>query len=203
MSNDILKMDDKWVEDAIAEKLQRETQKIYEEMRTPEEKQAIQAAQEHTKFILRCGRIIRMGHSAQRMLDSFLSDFFSSPQSRRTFLLDEHILSKTGFSRKIDIFRKICKQEGISEDALKPICVAFNFIKEKRDMVAHHEGYVDDPMNYKISLKKIKYSYGKEDMTEVTDELVNEVDKNLTFLHDRMWKITKEIDENFNKPKTL
>jgi len=107
--------------------------------------QRIQNEDENQAFHRRVGEILRIAVNVEEDLDFFIANYFCTPQSYKTFLLkDLWLVEQTGFGRKINIFKKICKEEKIDEKRVNGIVEATNFVIEKRNMAAHGEAFVYD-----------------------------------------------------------
>jgi hypothetical protein len=100
---------------------------------------------ENQIFHRNCGEILRMGLHVESELDFFISNYFCSPQSYKTFLFKDEILTNSfSFERKIQIFKKICEKESIDETRIKEIFDAIKFVQNIRNRVAHDEAFVYD-----------------------------------------------------------
>lgn len=129
---------------------------------------------ESEQFHRRCGEILRSALEVESSLDSLIPHYFCYPQHDKTVLLYDSILRRMGFERKIEILKEICKKEGI-ELPVKVID-SINFVKDKRNRVAHHEAHASG-LGKRIVLQSpiIK---AKSDRLELGDELVKEVKEN-------------------------
>ena len=131
------------------------------------------------KFNERCGEILRMALAVEANLDFFISNYFCHPQSYKTFILNDVIVDtlQISFGKKIEIFKKICKEEKIfGEREIKVIVDSIKFVSSIRNKVAHWEGFSENP-DGEIKLQKrtsVKY---KKDELKLTDKLVHDVDK--------------------------
>jgi len=97
--------------------------------------QMIQNEDENQAFHRRVGEILRIAVNVEEDLDFFIANYFCTPQSYKTFLLkDLWLVEQTGFGRKINIFKKICKEEKIDEKWVNGIVEAMNFVIEKRNV---------------------------------------------------------------------
>ena len=139
--------------------------------------QMIQNEDENQAFHRRVGEILRIAVNVEEDLDFFIANYFCTPQSYKTFLLkDLWLVERTGFGRKINIFKKICKEEKIDEKRVNGIVGAMNFVIEKRNMAAHGEAFVYDKEEG-IKLQTRKSMKKKEQELKVTDDLVKQIDE--------------------------
>jgi hypothetical protein len=144
-------------------------------------------------FHRNCGEILRMGLDIESDLDFFISNYFCSPQSYKTFLLRDLILVEPiGFGRKIEIFKKICEKENIDKERINKIVEAVKFVNNIRNRVAHDEAFISDQKEG-IKLQKRKSVQYKKDEREITDDLVKEVDAKKLFSKQEIIKIYIEL----------
>ena len=144
-------------------------------------------------FNRRCGEILRFALSVESELDFFISNYFCTPQTYKTFLLSDLILVEIiGFGRKIEIFKEICKEEDIDKKRVDRIVEAVKFVNRTRNRVAHDEGFVSDQKEgIKLQTRKsVKY---KRDELKITDELVKEVNEKRLFSEQEIIKIHIEL----------
>ena len=128
-------------------------------------------------FYMNCGEILRMGLDVESTLDFFISNYFCSPQSYKTFLFEDLILvERMGFGRKIEIFKEICKKENIGKERINKIVEAVRFVQRIRNRVAHDEAFVSDQKEG-IKLQKRKSIQYKKDELKITGDLVKKVDE--------------------------
>ena len=152
---------------------------------------------QNQKFYRNCGEILRMALAVESSLDFFISNYFVSPQSRKTFFFEDVVLigpPSLGFERKIHIFKEICKEEGIDKERVDKIIEAVNFIKNIRNKVAHDEGFISDPKEG-IKLQKRKSVKYKKDELKITEELVKEIDEKRLFCIQEISKIHAELSD--------
>ncbi len=148
-------------------------------------------------FYRNCGEILRLALDIESTLDFFISNYFCSPQSYKTFLFKDLILMEQtglGFKRKIEIFKKICEREKIGRERVKKIIDAIQFVREKRNMVSHGEAFVSD-IKDGIKLQKGKSVKNKKDEIKITDELVKEVEEKRLFSTREIVKIHIELSD--------
>ncbi len=144
-------------------------------------------------FHRNCGEILRLALSVESELDFFISNYFCTPQTYKTFLLSDLILVEIiGFGRKIEIFKEICKEEDIDKKRVDRIVEAVKFVNRIRNRVAHDEGFVSDQKEgIKLQTRKsVKY---KRDELKITDELVKEVNEKRLFSEQEIIKIHIEL----------
>lgn len=153
---------------------------------------------EAKEFHMKCGEIIRMALHVESNLDVFISDYFCSPQSYKTLLLSDSMLIHLRFARKIDIFKEICKREGINGNRAQGITESMNFVRETRNQVAHHEAFVSEPEEG-IKLRPRKSVMYKGDELKLTDELIKKVDEKRLSAIQGITKIHLEFDEKFQQ----
>ena len=150
--------------------------------------------EEHQVFHRNCGEILRMALSVDSELYFFISNYFCTPQTYKTFILSDLILVGTnmGFGRKIEIFKEICKEEDIDKKRVDRIVEAVKFVNRIRNRVAHDEGFVSDQKEgIKLQTRKsVKY---KRDELKITDELVKEVNEKRLFSEQEIIKIHIEL----------
>ena len=128
-------------------------------------------------FHRNCGEILRMALDIESTIDYFISNYFCSPQSYKTFLFGDLILVEViGFGRKIEIFKEICKKEDIDEKRINKIVEAVWFVNRIRNRVAHDEAFTSDQKEG-IKLQKRKSLKYKKDEIKITDDLVKKVDE--------------------------
>jgi len=136
---------------------------------------------ENQIFHRNCGEILRMALSIESNLVFFISNYFCTPQSYKTFLLNDLILvGLIGFGRKIEIFKEICKKENIDKNRVDKIVEAVRFVNNIRNRVAHDEAFISDQKEG-IKLQKRKSVQYKKDEIKITDALVKEVDEKRLF----------------------
>ena len=140
-------------------------------------------------FHQRCGEILRLVESIESAIDFFISNYFVSPQSYKTFLLRDEVISRLNFERKIGIFRKICKHEKIDENKLKTILEAINYVRKVRNKVAHYEAHVEDPEIGETSLWSTKSIKFRKDSILLTEELVKEIEEKCAFVNREIMNI--------------
>lgn len=127
-------------------------------------------------FNEKCGEILRIQVNIEDRLDFFISNYFCSPQSRRTFLLEDLIITTLNFEKKKSIFLGICKEEGIEKSITKEINTKLKFIQSIRNRVAH-DSIWSYPNKNEIILQKRKSITYKSDELQITDNLVKEIDE--------------------------
>ncbi len=134
-----------------------------------------EVTEEIRKYKLRCGEILRLGFSAESQLEYFIRDYFDTKEHSKAIQLHYWVIAKLSFERKIQILKKICKDNKIDEEKSKKISEAFRFIQRKRNMVAHQQSFIPDTRNYKVFMHPKSEIWGDKDMTEISDMLVNDV----------------------------
>jgi len=149
--------------------------------------------EEHQLFHKNCGEILRMGLDVESTIDLFISHYFCSPQSYKTFLLRDLILVELiGFGRIIKIFKEICKKENINKERINNIVKAVRFVNSIRNRVAHDEAFISEQKEG-IKVQKRKSVQYKKDELKITDELVKEVDEKRLFSTNEIIKIHIEL----------
>jgi hypothetical protein len=157
------------------------------------------------KFYKNCGEILRMALTVESSLDFFISNYFVSPQSRKTFFFEDLFLigpPAVGFERKIQIFEKICKEEGIKKERIDKIIKSTNFIKNIRNAVSHDEAFMSDVMEG-IKLQKRKSEKHKKDELKITDELVKEINEERLSSIQEIYKINGELSDPLREKHEL
>lgn len=146
-------------------------------------------------FHRNCGEILRLALDIESTLDFFISNYFCSPQSYKTFLFKDLILlEQMSFGRKTKIFKRICKAENIDNERINKIIDAIKFVTEKRNMVAHSEAFISN-INEGIKLRKRKSVQYKKDELKITHELVKEADEKRLFSTQEINKIHIELSD--------
>jgi hypothetical protein len=158
----------------------------------------VKMKKENQNFHRNCGEILRMGLSVETAIEFFISNYFCSPQSYKTFLFEDLILIKLNFERKINIFKYICKEEGIDQERLNKIIDAVRHVQKIRNRVAHDEAYVHNQEEGIVIQKRKRVQYKKDELT-ITDELVNEVNVKRLFAIQEISKIHMELSESSRK----
>jgi len=150
---------------------------------------------ENQIFHRNCGEILRMALSIESELDFFISNYFCSPQSYKTFLFEDLILVQhVGFGHKIDIFKKICKKENIGKERVNKIVEAVMFVQKVRNKVAHDEAFVSDQKEG-IKLQTRKSMKYKKDEIKTTVDLVKKVDEKRLFSIQEIVKLYMELSD--------
>lgn len=151
--------------------------------------------EENQVFHMNCGEILRMGLDVESTLDFFISNYFCSPQSYKTFLFKDLILvERVGFGRKIEIFKKICKKENIGKERINEIVEAVRSVNKIRNRVAHDEAFVSDQKEG-IKLQKRKSIQYKKDELKITGDLVKKVDEKRLYSNQEIIKIHLELSD--------
>ena len=151
--------------------------------------------EENQFFHMNCGEILRMGLDVESTLDFFISNYFCSPQSYKTFLFKDLILvERVGFGRKIEIFKKICKKENIGKERINKIVEAVRSVNKIRNRVAHDEAFVSDQKEG-IKLQKRKSIQYKKDELKITGDLVKKVDGKRLYSNQEILKIHLELSD--------
>ncbi|CAD6494211.1 MAG: hypothetical protein LAKADJCE_00665 [Candidatus Argoarchaeum ethanivorans] len=144
-------------------------------------------------FHRNCYEILRMGLDIESKLDFFISNYFCSPQSYKTFVFEDLILVEfMGFGRKIELFKKICKKENIDKERINKIVEAVRFVNNIRNRVAHDELIISNQKEG-IKLQKRKSVQDKKDELKITDDLAKEVDERKLFSIQEIIKIHIEL----------
>ena len=137
--------------------------------------------EENQIFHRNCGEILRMAINIESELEFFISNYFCSPQSYKTFLFKDSILVKcVTFEHKIEIFREICKKEDIDKEQINKIVKSVRFVQKIRNRVAHDEAFVSDQKEG-IKLQKRKSVTYKKDEIKITGDLVETADEKRLF----------------------
>lgn len=130
----------------------------------------------------------------ETQLNHFIANYFVNPQNYRTFILNDLIIVDMSFGRKIKIFTDICKIEQIDKNWLKEIRENIEFVQRIRNRVAHDQATFYQQEG-KIVLQKKKSVTYKKDELEITDTLVDEVDKKRLFCLQEISKVAIKIAE--------
>ncbi|WP_255337119.1 hypothetical protein [Methanosarcina sp. KYL-1] len=148
-------------------------------------------------FNEKCGEILRMAVHIEDYFDFFISNYFCAPQDRKTFLLEDLIITTLNFDRKKNIFFKICQEEGIEKSITKDINEKLKFIQSIRNRVAH-DAVWSYPDKNEIILQKRKSVTYKRDELIITDDLVKEIDEKRLFCINKISEVHLKIS---NKSK--
>jgi hypothetical protein len=127
------------------------------------------------EFNKNCGILLRAAGHIESTLDFFISNYFSFPQSQRTFLLSDLIITELGFERKVNLFIDICKEEEIKEEIFNKIKNSIKFVQNKRNLAAHGQALIDSP-DEGIKLQKRKSYWFKRDEVKLTPVLMKQID---------------------------
>ena len=152
-------------------------------------------------FHRNCGEILRMGVSIESQLDFFISNYFCSPQSYKTFLLIDLILLNLNFERKKNIFKLICKEENIQQKHISNILDAIEFVQTIRNRIAHDETFLDY-QSEELKLQKRKSVIKKKEELEISEELVQKVNDKTFFSIKEIRKIHMELSDS-NRKKNI
>ena len=160
--------------------------------------------EEHSKqFHEKCGEILRLSLGIETTLDFFIANYFSFPQSYRTFLFNDQMLVNLNFSKKVEIFEAICKEEEIDRKKTTEILKAINYVKEIRNRIAHGQGIINSQEEGIVLQKRYSVTYKKDEL-KVTKTLVDEVEKNRLFAVQEIMEIhTILSDPNRIKPPKI
>ena len=140
------------------------------------------------------GQILGMALHIETQLDHFIANYFSNPQNYRTLIFKDLIILDMSFGRKIRIFIEICKKEQINKKWLNEIRETIEFVQKIRNRVAHDQATFYQ-QEEKIVLQKKKSVTNKKDELEITDNLVDEVDKKRLFCLQEISKVAIKISE--------
>ena len=95
--------------------------------------------------------------------------------------LNDEILQKMNFQRKVELFEKISKLEKFDLKPLKKIISDIKFIQERRNKVAHWESSLDGPPEHpeqgEIRLWSPKSLKHKKDTLVLNQEILNEINE--------------------------
>ena len=151
-------------------------------------------------FHQNCGEILRMALHIESQLDSFVANYFCSPQSYKTFLFKDLLLVEhhMGFGRKIEIFKEICKKENIGKERINKVVEAVRSVNNIRNRVAHGEAFVSDQKEG-IKLQKRKSIQYKKDELKITGDLVKKVDEKRLFSIQEIVKLYMELSDPSRK----
>lgn len=153
------------------------------------------------EFHKMCGEILRSALSIETTLDFFISNYFCSPQSRKTFFLSDLIIVGMNFDRKIGIFKSICKEEKVDKKELKRILDSINFVREIRNKVAHSELLIEDQKLGDPTLwsrKSIRY---RKDSIKLTRKLVEAIEEKRLIAVKGIVKIHLELSRQKEEEK--
>ncbi len=155
--------------------------------------------EENQIFHRNCGEILRMAINIESELEFFISNYFCSPQSYKTFLFKDSILVKyVTFEQKIEIFREICKKEDIDKEQINKIVTSVRFVQKIRNRVAHGEAFVSDQKEG-IKLQKRESVKYKKDEIKITGDLVKEVDEKRLLSIQEIVKLYMELSDPSRK----
>lgn len=146
-------------------------------------------------FNERCGRILRTTINIENYLDLFISNYFCTPQNRRTFLLNDLIIATLNFDRKKKIFFEICKEEGIEKNIINDINEKLNFIQSIRNRIAHDDTYFYTDKNEITLLKRKSITYVCDEL-RITDDLVKEINEKSLFSINKINDVYLKIFNN-------
>ena len=133
----------------------------------------INVQQEVDEFNRNCGIIIGQAAHIESSLEFLISNYFSNPQTRRTFLLSDTIITELSFERKIAVFKRICEEEHIEKGRVEKVIESIRFVQEKRNRIAHGQTFLESIGT--IKLQKRKSSLYKKDELELTPELMKQL----------------------------
>ena len=152
--------------------------------------------EENQIFYRNCGEILRMALNIESKLEFFISNYFCSPQSYKTFLFKDLLLVEhhMGFGRKIEIFKEICKKENIGKERIDKVVDAVKFVNRIRNRVAHDEAFVSGQKEG-IKLQKCKSVKHKKDEIKITCDLVKKVDEKRLFSIQEIVKLYMELSD--------
>ena len=88
-------------------------------------------------FRNKVGIILTESLYVETSLEFFISNYFVKPQTQKTFFLNDTIILRLNFDKKIDLFREICKREGYDMKDVEKVIKAIKFVQETRNKVAH------------------------------------------------------------------
>ncbi len=141
------------------------------------------------------GEILRLAVVVESSLDYFISNYFCEPQGYKTFLLQDEVFLWQRFERKINLFKKICKEEDVNPKVVKKIVKAADDVRILRNKVAHGQAMINDP-KIGIILQKRESTKYKKDELKLTPELVDDIVENWLIVS----KGTSEILSDLQKP---
>ncbi|MBW2995781.1 hypothetical protein KY332_00615 [Candidatus Woesearchaeota archaeon] len=130
------------------------------------------------EFNIAVGQILVKAISIESQLEFFISNYFVKPQNSKTFFLNDAIILKLSFEKKIDIFKKICKWEGFDDKKLSDIVSSVRYIQEIRNRIAHWQSEM--PEFKTVQLRKRKSFTTLKDIQKLDIETMKKV--NDTFL---------------------
>lgn len=135
----------------------------------------------HETFNRRSGEILRLAVNTESQLELFLSKYFCGHSYYKVNLIEDEILQKLNFDRKIKIFKKICNHIKYDQTKLQKIIEDIRFIQKNRNKVAHFESsYREDPDNPEIAEVRLwpRTSMKTKDKSLVlTKELMEEINR--------------------------
>lgn len=103
-------------------------------------------------------------------------------------------MERTGFGRKIDIFKEICKKENIDKELVTMIVDTVKFVNRIRNRVAHDEAFVSGQKEgIKLQTREsVKY---EKDEIKITVDLVKKVDEKRLFSIQEIVKLYMELSD--------
>jgi len=132
--------------------------------------------EENKEFHRIMGEILTMALAVESYLEFFIVNYFVKPQTGKTHFLNDSIILKIGFDRKIQLFKDICKREKFDKEVLEKVLEYINFVKDTRNKVAHWQG--EKMFDKPIRLRKRTSFTTKDDILELNDSLSREMDEN-------------------------
>lgn len=153
---------------------------------------------EHQMFLRNCGEILRMGLGIEIHIDFFISNYFCSPQSYKTFRFEDLILINLNFGRKIEIFKEICKNENLNNERIGKVLKAIKEVQKIRNRVAHDQAFISDPKEGTKLQKRKSVTYKKDEL-KITDNLIKKLDEKRLFSIQEISKIHLELHNSSNQ----
>lgn len=132
--------------------------------------------EESREFSRIAGEVLAMALTIESYLENFIYNYFiSDSHPSKKFFFNDLMLINLGFTRKIDLFKDICKRERFNNEEISKVLSSIYFIKNVRDKVAHweREKHFDKPLR----LRKRTSSTTKDDILELNEKLLKELDE--------------------------
>lgn len=144
-------------------------------------------------FNRRCGEILRFAIDIESRLEFFIRDYFLEQYNYKSGMFHDYILTGVGFERKIDTFKRICRQEGVDPKDIGNVVGPIRNIKKLRNKVAHLEAV--NTISDGIILRPRKDVYHIKDEIKLTQKTITKIENEWsTKIVPGILKIKKHIE---------
>ena len=151
------------------------------------------------EFNKNCGEILRNAIFLETTLENFISDYFEVMGSDKKKLFKDLIVYRINFERKFEIFKRICKDEGMGNERINKMITDLKFIQKIRNKVAHEQALWD--VDQKMKLTRNPLIIEEKDCTVINSKLVKEIEEKTVLASKGINKINCELYDKFNYPK--